>query len=1126
MNFIADLHVHSKYSRATAKNLDLENLYIAAQLKGINVVGTGDFTHPGWFDELKNKLEPAEEGLFRLRPDISKICDEKIPLSCRGKVRFMLVSEISNIYKKNEKTRKNHNLVFAPDMESAALFNERLDKIGNIKSDGRPILGLDARDLLEILLETTKEGFLVPAHIWTPWFSMLGSKSGFDSVRECFEDLTDYIFAVETGLSSDPLMNWRVKCLDGLTLISNSDAHSPMKLGREANLFNTDLSYSSIKKAIKKADPETFLGTFEFYPEEGKYHIDGHRKCNVSMVPRETKKCNGICPVCKKPLTIGVLNRVEELAQRPEGEKPEKAINYHHLIPLDDVLSEILKVGPKSKKVTRAYQGLLEKLGSEFHILHTAERETIDTAGIPLLGEAIIRMRENRVNFSPGFDGEFGKVSIFKEGEREEYMGLKGLFSQFDKKKKEKPLKKKTKEKQVSDPVKIKKKKVIKEKKIELNPKQISVVNYPEGPVLIKAGPGTGKTRTITHRISKLIQNGLSPERILSVTFTNKAATEMQERLALMLGKDNKIPVVGTFHGVCLSILKKIYPDRNIMVIDDELRNDVLKDAVIVCKKNNKTEEDPSFKDILNSIVKAKQQLIDDSGPLHTVGNGINTAFLSSVYKQYQKILKNHDFFDYEDLIFKVINCLKKDNLINNHFREAYSHIFVDEFQDINKGQYCLIKALSDKDANICVIGDPNQSIYGFRGSDIRFFDQFQKDFPKTTAFSLLKNYRSCETILQSSFQLIDNSRCINHHSEPVYSDIKGPKTIHILKNSTEKAEAVVIGKTIENMMGGTGFHSMDFDKTDHRFENDELGFSDFAVLFRTHDQGTVLYDILEKAGIPCRFVNKASVLGKKRVKEIVSLLKIIEERGCFYDIEQCKNMIKPSISASVFKTFKLWSYEKNFNLNKAIQTACRLPIPVLNPSQQKKLYAFLKTLLDIKTRLSGMSIPSKLDMIQKEIILQSSSDEDALFRDAMLLLKNSFHEIGSDSASFFSTLALQKDTDIFDKKTEKVSLMTMHASKGLEFKVVFIAGCENGYIPSARSEKEDEKNIEEERRLFYVAMTRAKKHLFFTWSTKRNIYGKTVQRELSPFIEDIDDTLKKVSASLFKRKQQQLSLF
>ncbi|CAB1078200.1 Endonuclease Q, cleaves 5' to damaged DNA bases / ATP-dependent DNA helicase UvrD/PcrA-like protein [Olavius algarvensis Delta 1 endosymbiont] len=419
MEFIADLHVHSKYSRATARNLDLENLYIAAQLKGVTVVGTGDFTYPAWYSEICEKLEPAEPGLFTLKKEYAKDCDQEVPRTCRNEVRFILTTEISNIYKKNDKTRKNHNLVLMPDLAAVEKFNVKLDNIGNIKSDGRPILGLDARNLLEIVLETTAQGYLIPAHIWTPWFSLLGSKSGFDSVEECFEDLTHHIFAVETGLSSDPPMNWSVSGLDGLTLVSNSDAHSPMNVGREANLFNTSLSFGDIKQALESGDPEKFLGTFEFYPEEGKYHLDGHRNCDVRLWPQKTMGHNGKCPVCGKGLTLGVLYRVLELADRAEGEIPSNRPAYHSIIQLADILSEILIVGPKSKKVQKNYYAALNQLGSEFDILHRLTLEDIEKAGIPLLAEAIRRMRHKQIDVLPGYDGEYGQVKIFKAQERE-----------------------------------------------------------------------------------------------------------------------------------------------------------------------------------------------------------------------------------------------------------------------------------------------------------------------------------------------------------------------------------------------------------------------------------------------------------------------------------------------------------------------------------------------------------------------------------------------------------------------------------------------------------------------------------------------------------------------------------
>jgi len=581
MKFIADLHIHSKFSIATAKNLDLENLYIAAQLKGITVIGTGDFTHPGWFAEIKEKLVEAEPGLFKLKDKIAKICDKEVPVLCRSKVRFLLSCEISNIYKKHGKVRKNHNLIFMPDLEKAESFNKKLDKIGNIKSDGRPILGLDAKNLLEIMLDTSNTAFFIPAHIWTPWFSIMGSKSGFDSIEECFEDLTPHIFAVETGLSSDPPMNWRVSALDGLTLISNSDAHSPMKLGREANLFNTNLSYYKIRSAIKEGDKKRFLGTFEFFPQEGKYHLDGHRKCNIHFTPEETIKNRGICPVCRKPLTLGVLYRVEELADQPENIYPEQKTPFYSIIPLTEILSEILKVGAGSKRVKQKYNDLLEKLGPELKILHEITYESLERSGIPLLSEAIKRVRAKQITLLPGYDGEFGKVKIFTQEEREKLSNQQSLFIYRPSKEKFNKKEGKKREKKGRESLKTEKPKERKQSKKEkkkdndiistLNKDQKKGVLHKKGPLMIIAGPGTGKTRTLTHRIAHLVKDKkVSPENILAVTFTNKAAQEMRERLEVLIKGVKKFPLIATFHSLCFKILQEQENIPKLSIIDDE----------------------------------------------------------------------------------------------------------------------------------------------------------------------------------------------------------------------------------------------------------------------------------------------------------------------------------------------------------------------------------------------------------------------------------------------------------------------------------------------------------------------------------------------------------------------------
>jgi DNA helicase-2/ATP-dependent DNA helicase PcrA len=414
---------------ATSKAMEPENLHRWAQLKGITVVGTGDCIHPGWLAELQEKLQPAESGLYELQSDLAKPVDATVPNLCRAKVRFLLSAEISSIYKKNGRTRKVHNLIFLPDVETARRLQAALARIGNIQSDGRPILGLDAKELLKIVKETSDAAVLVPAHAWTPHFSVLGAKSGFDSLEECFEELTPLVPAIETGLSSDPAMNWRLSSLDGLRLISNSDAHSPVKLMREANLFDTDLSYGSIISAITEPDSPSFLGTLEFFPEEGKYHYDGHRACSVRMAPEDTRRNRGRCPECNGKVTVGVMHRVEELADHPAGRRPVQARSFNSMIPLMEIIAEVERVGANSKKVNTIYLDLLSRLGNEYHVLMESEITNIRQAGSDLLGEAINRMRTGNVRIYPGYDGEFGTIKVFASAEREQISGQLGLFS-------------------------------------------------------------------------------------------------------------------------------------------------------------------------------------------------------------------------------------------------------------------------------------------------------------------------------------------------------------------------------------------------------------------------------------------------------------------------------------------------------------------------------------------------------------------------------------------------------------------------------------------------------------------------------------------------------------------------
>ena len=410
MKMIADLHIHSRFSMATSKEGTPENLDFWARKKGISLIGTGDFTHPVWREELKERLVSEGNGLYRLRDAYVKEESWKFP----GEgTRFVVSGEISSIYKKNGKTRKVHNVILLPSLEAADAMAQRLEKIGNIHSDGRPILGLDSHDLLEMMLDVCPEGILIPAHIWTPHFSVLGAKSGFDSVEECFEELAPYIHALETGLSSDPAMNWRISKLDRYQLVSNSDAHSPSKLGREANLLDIDCSYEGLYRAIQTG--EGLEGTVEFFPEEGKYHFDGHRKCGVSLSPVEAERLGGICPVCGKKLTMGVDHRVEQLADRAEGFVKKDGKKYESLVPLPEVISACMGYSTASKKVQGCFEQLIQTLGTEFDILRNVPSEDIKSCAGERIAEGIENVRTGNVKRIPGYDGEYGKIELFEE---------------------------------------------------------------------------------------------------------------------------------------------------------------------------------------------------------------------------------------------------------------------------------------------------------------------------------------------------------------------------------------------------------------------------------------------------------------------------------------------------------------------------------------------------------------------------------------------------------------------------------------------------------------------------------------------------------------------------------------
>lgn len=414
---IVDLHTHSHYSRATSKDSTLEGLYRWGKLKGITIIGTGDFTHPEWFNEIRDKLEPAEPGLFKLKDELAAPIDMRMPPAFRAAIiRFVPTVEIATIYSKGGKVRKLHQLVVMPSFESVSTLNARLERIGNLKADGRPILGLDSKELLRHVLQSDNRALYIPAHIWTPWFGMFGSKSGFDSIQEAYEELAPEIHAIETGLSSDPAMNRRVANLDSVAITSHSDAHSPGKLGREATVVQGEIAYDDIIGAIKTND-DRLVGTIEFFPEEGKYHYDGHRACNIRFAPAETKARQGICPVCNKPLVVGVENRLDTLASKDLEIAAKNTKQVEYIIPLTEILAELHGTKTAGRAAMAQYHEVLDRLGDEFSVLRSVPIAAIEAAGFPLLGVAIERLRAGDVVRDPGYDGVYGTIKVFKNAQ-------------------------------------------------------------------------------------------------------------------------------------------------------------------------------------------------------------------------------------------------------------------------------------------------------------------------------------------------------------------------------------------------------------------------------------------------------------------------------------------------------------------------------------------------------------------------------------------------------------------------------------------------------------------------------------------------------------------------------------
>lgn len=1142
MRFWADLHIHSKYSIATSKDCEPETLAYWATRKGLTLIGTGDLTHPAWRQILKDRLEPAEDGLWQLKKEYQKAFLDSIDQSAADAglsfglgVRFVLSGEISTIYKKNGRTRKVHHLILLPGFAEADQLADRLGKIGNISADGRPILGLDSRNLLEMVMDTSDQAIYIPAHIWTPHFSVFGANSGFDSLEECYEDLTGEIMALETGLSSDPAMNWRWSALDTYPLLSNSDAHSPQNLAREANLFDIELSYDNLRSALQKPEGQ-FLGTVEFFPEEGKYHWDGHRVCGVQWEPEQTRRAGQICPVCGKKVTVGVLHRTEVLADRSPGKRPDTARPYERLVPLTKVIAAAIGVGEKSKKVGRIYDKVLAACGPELMVLRETPLEEVKSVAGTLTAEGIRRVRYGLLEINPGFDGQYGRVNIFREDERRSFSGQATLFT--DESTLTLPalrlagtgaFQNKTGVPNFSDEPAVAREETAcldrREQEPsggegfdELNQEQKEAVLSTAKRVAVLAGPGTGKTRTLLQRVRFLLDQGVPAHRITCLTFTKKAAEELQKRLAGLLppaaGREAYQVHVGNLHQLCLKIIKSS-PQANKRPLLSEY------EAVGFLPQ----VKGATLRETALAISKLKNKDFRPGDP------GVPEEW-RELYRRYQEKLNAYQVLDFDELLVYAIELLEK-GLVPQEVLDGYDHLLVDEFQDLTPLQYRLVKLLSQE--SLFVIGDPDQAIYGFRGAEHRVFQEFRQDFPEHQVYTLTRNYRSASYILQAANSVIKyNTRFQTTENKAVTETETG--RIRVVRAESEKAEAAAVVREVVSLVGGTDLLSAHDDRRSKTYSakaglgvRSNYSFGEIAVLYRTGRQLDALEEAFVKAGLPYKVVGEKKLLYTKEIRETVTFFHALLEPEDYFLLSALHlEAFNPGAEylERLWALYRVHRIELDFfHFLQAILTGS-LFLPELSagahPGFWRKLQYFLGLYQKYAARLEDSPLAVFIEWV-------TDCQWDEQKKEVQELLGLAAFSV--DLREFFTRLQIGREGDLerLGQKgpaPEYINLMTLHAAKGLEYPAVLITGLEEGLLPLLNSQGETE--LEEERRLFYVGLTRARRELVLFQAKRRRRFGATEERAASRFLKEIPSELLfyEESATMRRKKHQQKGLF
>lgn len=1070
--FRADLHIHSRYSRATSRGLTPDHLAAWARVKGLDVVATGDFTHPGWLQELEESLEEDGSGLLvpRREPDLSTEIpwlESVAPMRGANPVRFMLSAEISTIYKRAGRVRKVHHLVYVPGLEQARALNARLEQIGNLGSDGRPILGLDSRHLLEMVLELHPRAFLVPAHIWTPWFSLFGSKSGFDAIEECYGELSSEIFALETGLSSDPDMNWQWSALDRFRMISNSDAHSGEKLAREANLFRGEPSFEGIYQALRgEGGSHAFLGTVEFFPEEGKYHLDGHRKCDVVLSPEEARARGNICPVCGQPLTLGVLHRVTELADRAQPLKPSNQPGFQSLVPLVELVAEILGKGPATKTVRREYAALVAAHGSELDILGELPLEDIARRR-PALAESLRRMRQGRVLRRSGYDGHFGTISMFTPQEQRELRRGRAFFATPSVDAQSAAAEPESSSEAAAPsrlPSEASGMDARPEARMEFNAEQNRALRAGPRPVLVLAGPGTGKTRTLMGRIAYLLRKGEQPRRMLVVTFTRRAANELRERLIATQGQEEALPQADTLHAAAYEVWTRVQGDAPVLLSEDAARR--------VFAAANPELGPAGVKQAWNDLSRAREsRVVSDRAE--------GAAERAELAARYARQKQDWNLVDYTDLLeFWLAQATEE------RAHHPYAHILVDEVQDLSRLQWELLQALAPQDGSgFWAIGDPRQSIYGFRGAVEDIAAAMRARWPDLEVVSLSRNYRSAENLVRLAGKVFPGV-------QGLLAENPRPGRIALFQASSAAREAAWVADQTRTLLGGSAHWEAD------RGAKGGLSPGDVAVLVRIKALIPSMVQAMQRLGVPCSAPESEPFWKEPRVALLLRAASELLGLGRAEDAD--REVLTRHVQGHVLE-----------------QALVQGPVALAAHLQEVPPF-------------------------------------DRLFWQGreFLRLKEAFAR-HKGWAGLLTWINFHSELELVRARAETVQVMTLHASKGLEFEAVFLPALEDGLLPmvglgqlSGRDAGESPQegvlgqpsgspsdfvgDLEEERRLFYVGLTRARQRLFLSHAEKRNLFGRTLRLKPSRFLDDLPRDEMRCSKTVQRvvRREKRMTLF